>query len=221
MELEHFKDICTGGRVYLLGNGPSLDDQDCNALDGCTIGINRSWRKRRSLWHCIPPTDAYFEELARGKWGPACDLRPGWRSTAIFTVGRMKAVQDRLNRFTMIGAPRLDARDFFVAIEEDFHPPSTILPGSDFKYTGVFALKLAVYMGFTDIYLLGYDGGLKGHFRTGETSGRFSDRTDKPNWADHNKEHEAVAHRLPAGVKVTNHCLDSQITVWPRVPIEG
>lgn len=56
--------------VLLLGNGPSLDLIDHGELTCLTIGINRSWRKLVSPYHCMLDSREYNAEIEQGRWKP-------------------------------------------------------------------------------------------------------------------------------------------------------
>jgi len=193
------------GDVVILGNGPSIDDVDFSKLVNLhTIGVNRSWRKCRSYWHFIPPADCYFKELANGKWS----------ANYIFTPGRLENAEEKIRRLSITP----NNRTFnFITMPCDSNerynkkPVTDIFPNVGFTMSGVMAMELAAYIGFTTLHLVGFDGGSVGHFKTEDP------RDVKSTGIDHNAYHDKLFYkwqRQNINVKVYNYSVKSLITTW-------
>ncbi len=152
LELSAFRDTCSGP-VCILGNGPSLDTVDIAKLACPTIGVNRSWRKVVSHWHCCSASDVYFRDIATQRWQPHY----------VFTLGTLESVKRKIDEYTPVGVEPINI-DSFVVTPNAFEKPNMLdWPGREvpplcFTLTGIFAIWLGAYMGFKPIYLLGYDG---------------------------------------------------------------
>lgn len=204
-----FKDTHSGP-IFILGNGPSLDEiEDFNKLPYPTFGVNRSWRKIRSKWHFIPPADCYFKELAKGKW----------KAQYIFTPGRIENAFEKLRLFGKPGAIH-KCNFIIVPCNQEVYSKINVTKGEfpfiDFSLSGIMAMETAKYMGFKTFYLLGFDGGHIGYFNTG-------DKRDKNTTGiDHDKQYfSKIEWRYRRdNVKVYNCNMDSAIMTWPKMPIE-
>lgn len=209
LRIEDFKST-QSGPVSILGNGPSLDSHPFDhLLLYPTIGINRSWRKIRSTWYVMPPTDCYYKDIAWRKWTPVY----------VFVPGRLENCKDRIRYYTRFykGEKPVNTDNMFVTINTDKgrrDPPKTeVFPDISFTLSGILALELAVYMGFNPIHLLAFDGGAHGHFPTGDGREHITSGTD------HDKHHAAVKRKLDPGIEVYNCNPHSDIKTWPYKPI--
>lgn len=203
-----FKDTHSGS-IFILGNGPSLDEiEDFSRLPYPTFGVNRSWRKIRSEWHFISPPDCYFKELAQGKWS----------ADYIFTPGRIENCYLKLEKH---GEHEQHEQIFdhfnFIVLPCDTNPRKRgrkKFPYVEFSMAGIMAMEIAKYMGFTVLYLLGFDGGHFGHFKTGEAD-------HDPTFIDHDKEYHSKMWKryVNDGIRVYNCSMESKIMTWPKKPI--
>ncbi len=129
--------ILTGRRVFLIGGGPSLKGFDLTRLDNeFTIAINHSFdfypQARAVLF-----VDGSYAEMARDRLAKYEGL--------IFASFRC---QDILPR----------RRNLYVFPQNNTRPGSTISEGLfTGKLSALCALNLALIMGASEIYLLGYD----------------------------------------------------------------
>lgn len=134
--LRDFRNLHRGKRVFVLASGPSLADVDLTPLARrIVIGLNRSFLAfPQTHYHCVMDQRLF-------------DLYPEElrRSRCLFTMaGRPFGIPIRL----------LGSRGFSFDLEEGIYSGYTIAH---------FALQLAVWMGFAEIYLLGLDLRLDGH----------------------------------------------------------
>ena len=152
--LKEFKDIHKGKRCFIVGNGPSLRMSDLDAIkDEYSFAANRIYQLYdKTEWR---PTyyglmDIYVYRAIKE------DLKRENGSKVRFLVGNRKklfddeVIKDPKNRFYYLGT--------------SWHPRVAIHFSNDFsKIVGngrtiTFTLmQLAIYMGFTEIYLLGID----------------------------------------------------------------
>ena len=139
------------GRIFILGNGQSLIEHDLSRLDPIeTITINRAWKmKPGALYHCC-----------------SGDLR-GIREEPqnIFFLG-----QESQYPQVPVSCPVVLVQTRILGAK--FHPPTKKLdvpPALDLRlgwpptHCGLFAIFGAWWLGFEEIYLLGYDG-YGGHY---------------------------------------------------------
>ena len=120
-----------GESVIVLGNGPSLKQLPLPARY-YTIGINYSWKVVDSLYHCVGDTH-HVKDLNDGKW--SANVLFNW-STAV---------------------PRHGTTE----VRMDFKPQRWGSPRGSFFHSlsGSRAVQLARWLGYTTVYLVGFDGG--------------------------------------------------------------
>ena len=142
MKIEDFKDRHIGDSCALLGNGPSLSRYDLSKVDDhiLLIGINRSWidpalqypnaRPEKTKYH-------YASDIVHAE-----EFEQGLFDTEVFFhrhIWALKAsgcIRRKVEKF-------VDIADLFKQWKG--------------KYAGPVALRLALYMGFSEIWLLGFD----------------------------------------------------------------
>lgn len=142
--VEFLYNIHEGQRCLLLGNGLSLERLDLDRISPniTVIGMHRTWRQINPTYHVILRRREYFDEILRGDWIPA-----GMIITKRSMAGRLAdklpcdvvAVRSR-GVLTREGEMTFDLRR-----------------GSAAVMCGQLALEVAVWMGFTTIYLVGFD----------------------------------------------------------------
>lgn len=142
-EIEAYKGRHKGKRLFILASGPSLGDYDLSLLDRrITMGLNRSALiYPNTYYHCV--MDQRLFELHG-------DLLKKTRQ--LFTVeGRPFGIQLK----------NLAAEGFSWDLTKGIHTGYTI---------AYFALQMAVYMEFSEVFFLGLD--LKHHGRNTHFFGR-------------------------------------------------
>lgn len=140
------------GRVFLLGNGPSLSGYDFTGLDpNETITMNRSWREcPRALYHCL-----------------SGDLRVNISPLPkhILFLGQPEQYSNYKT-----GCPVILVQTKIMGVHIP-KPPNKWGVSQEFdlrygwqpSHCGLFAVYAAWFVGFREIYLLGYDG-YGGHY---------------------------------------------------------
>ncbi len=129
------------GPVALLGNGPSLKLWPLDRLSCPAIGINLSYRRLKSKYHCFV-AGGMFEALIEGNLRGALVFHP------------FRYLQ-RYNKF-----PKSFCQNQLVTIPELVKQKEfcwDLDRGSDATFGGIFAIQVALFLGFTELYLLGYD----------------------------------------------------------------
>lgn len=140
------------GRVFLLGNGPSLNNYDLSKLNpNEVISMNRSWRcVKQPLYHCVSgdlrinfnpfPQNIIFlgqPEQYRG-YKTKCPV--------ILVQTRIAGVKIPEPKVWLSVPSEIDLRRGW---------PSTHTPPT---HVGLFAVYAAWWIGFRKVYLLGFDG---------------------------------------------------------------
>ena len=138
-----------GKRCFIIGNGPSLAAKDLDKLkDECTFAFNRIYYIfDQTAWR---PT-FYCTQDAKIAQASAKEIKEIIDTTYIFAPINLKwyeGVDIDTNYFFL---PKL-AGESVPEFSENI--PSHIVVGNTVAYT---AMQLAVYMGFSEIYLLGVD----------------------------------------------------------------
>lgn len=136
------------GPVALLGNGPSLNRWPLDRLSCPTIGINT--RHIKSKYHCFV-AGAMVERLIKGQL----------RGSIVFHPFRY------LQR--LVKTPKTVKQNSLVLIPELVKQREfswNLVQGSDATFGGIFAIQVALFLGFKEIYLLGYDEhNAEGHYK--------------------------------------------------------
>ena len=195
MKVADFKNLHAGERAFLLGNGPSLakvyERLPELSREGWTIGMNRSWQ---------PPPSSDFSFMADYhcfvNHTHAIDILNGSNVPRVATFCLDGPGTDGL----------LTMRQIAGCTENSFR--YDLEHGSDAPFAGLFALKLAAYMGFGEIWLLGYDACDRGHHCDDRKTGRRGHVTwfaGAFQWAKHRSD-----------VSIYNASRDSWITYFEK-----
>ena len=132
--IESFRGLHSG-RTFILGNGPSLGDHDLSRLQEPTFGVNRSFKAHVSQYHVASDELTFREHRS--------DLRITPRHV-FATEGRFPEV----DRPWIVPIKTLgDAIGWSWDLAEGVYP----------RFSTYVAMQLAVWMGFTDLVLLGTD----------------------------------------------------------------
>ncbi len=160
--IQAFHNAFYGERVFIIGTGPSLDkakDKQLEALSGeYTFGVNTLLTYER-----LPFTPDFY-----------CVAESGWLTDISIpnVIERFKKLPE--NRFYCHHFPLEALRDtgwHYVKYDSDKRMQDGEFSGFDDALPYVtngnsvimFAVQLACWMGFTDIYLLGCDASRQGH----------------------------------------------------------
>lgn len=189
-----FKDLHRGKRLFILGSGPSLNELDLSKLEHrLVMGLNRSFLAVPDThYHCVMDRRLF-------------DLYPEELEKARYL-------------FTIPGSPRgipiklLGTEGFSWDLEEGIYSGYTI---------AYFALQVAVYMGFSEIFLMGLDLQLwKGntHFFGFDFASRSHESTEFPKMRRMLGYAAKVLRDEP--VEVYNCSPTSTLQVFPRVTFD-
>ncbi len=154
--IQGFKDIHRGERCFVIGNGPSLTPQDLDKLkDEITFGSNRIFciypqTQWRPTYYCSFDDRCVSQEIGRIKAGGSYDkflnYDPGIK------YGR--SPEDHIYYLVFNGKfhVRPDETRMDYTLSDDIAKYATWVPSVTIN-----AIEIAIYMGFTEIYLLGID----------------------------------------------------------------
>lgn len=207
LSINDFRGIHEDEACLLLGNGPSLDTIDLTRVVVPTIGMNRSWRKYNASYHCIFGRMPYLREIERGLHTPNVLFVA---STGAEEVLRWMKIHIDMKNVAIINkasSPQVGWAEF---------PSKGWWP----RLTGDFALRIAVYLGYNPIYLIGYDCGVdERHCNTRDANGPFADFRDAPqNRHNSVKRFHKLAEVLALvepDLEIYNLSPTSAITCWP------
>lgn len=145
IDLMALMNLRKGESALVLGNGPSLERVDFDRLNSniVVVGMHRSWRQCNPPFHVILRQPIYWDEIADGHWTPR---------GIIITKTDQKLENWNLGSTCVAKVKSVSKR----------HPgrPGFMSPlhvGSGAIFCGQFALEVAAYIGFSRIYLIGYD----------------------------------------------------------------
>lgn len=147
--LRKWSNILNGEPAFLIGNAPSLNNQNLGLLQGCfTIGMNRCFR-------LYDPTILFWQDRGMYKNNGIEEIR---KSKSI------KVCRDMVNDKNEFNAFKLNRGEY------DFNATPNRLKGHG--CTGAIAAQLAVAMGAGCLVLLGCDG------QYGETTDFYGDNLE-------------------------------------------
>lgn len=212
LSITDYRDIHADEPVLLLGNGPSLDSIDLSQVAIRTIGMNRSWRRHAADYHCCFSRMPYLHEIDRGLHDPPVLFVA---STGEEEILRWMRVHLNMERIVMIDRA------------SSSHTPWSAFPSKGWwpHLTGIFAIRVATYLGFNPIYLIGYDSNEdERHFDTGDTGGPFMDSKNRPlsghnNVRRFNRLAEILLITTP-DLEIFNLNSTSAIVCWPTAGAE-
>lgn len=159
-DINEIRDKKAGKRVFLLGNGPPLHEwtmEDIKGLGADTIGMNRSWRPR------LDPKDPN-EIIHKGFQGTTYHCFVSGAHGYALCDGKVKtglAICPKNLRWLIDSAEcGSGCRCCFIGVLNGGYAPTNFTfdlnRGVMTKFAGYFALQLAAWCGYDEIYLLGY-----------------------------------------------------------------
>lgn len=188
--IEKYKDVHCGEAVCIIGNGPSAKKQRLGKITCKTMGLNQAWRLGRWDYYCMGDQGQFKTfESERG------DLK---QLTNLFTThasGREHGVK-------LFGRTS-DIKYFSFDVARDgVFLNNTICS---------FGIQLAVYMGFTTIYLVGIDANGR-HFYGGAgiPENKFSNQRETYGLF------AGILRCVRPDVDVINLNMDSSVRVFPK-----
>jgi len=216
MTLDDLRGRHKGEGCVLLGNGPSLDKYDLDRLIYPTIGMNRSWRKMSSPYHCVSHSRRYITEIENKLWQP---------QTLFVIIGLGDSIAHRRREWLSL---KLGTGKLFLINRSVPHGNDNgcdLVKGIRPGFTGTFAIMAAVFLGFTGIYLLGYDGNVnQGHFKFNSDGSTYKTRDpDGSHRRGQIEQYITLQNMLDKKypqVRIMNLNPDSAIDCWPKVPFQ-
>ena len=145
-----------GEECAILLNGPTLSDYDLSLIDCTTIGVNRSWLLHDADYH-VAGDDIHWTQRKPSRRGdgayvsPLMGYPPGKLITGPDGPAHAIKVNDLTEKLPEVGPVQPKWRAPF-GWSWDLEQ-GAYLCGS----ISLFVLQVAVYMGFAEIYLLGFD----------------------------------------------------------------
>lgn len=228
-ELKKYKDIHKGKRCFIVATGPSLRIQDLDKLHEhgeICISMNKIYR-------CYDQTNWRADYVAASDFKVIADVIKDRKRKIEFPkllFVNDKSVHARLNEF--LG----DCEYFHVKSEEylsnrpRFSSDITKRFYKGYTVTYSFALQMAAYMGFSEIYLIGVD-----HTMTGKESDKqnhfienYYEEDEKDgshynpsNWEAVTKAYEAAeAYSREHGFRIYNATRGGVLEVFERVDFD-
>jgi len=157
MDLLRLRHSEEGEPVLILGTGPSLDQlRDTEDIGISTMTMGRSWRKGFSSTHVLNSKADYWDEVIEGR------LRPDLIVKLIPNM--LTAINAYKYHKSLDHCPPTVFIDFHFTGSDDFPLSLDLTQGSAARWLGVLAMEVALWMGYSPIYLIGYDCGDEGHF---------------------------------------------------------
>lgn len=150
-KIKKLKHLYSNERCYVLGNGPSLKNINLSLLaDKNVIAVNMlykypAYQDIYPIFHCALDPVMYLEsELAALK--EIADKRP--RTNLLVSTNAPKDLRERTNCYTV---------GFGYLPSSKIHPFNLGKPSAAFTNVISFAIELAIYLGFSEVVLLGCD----------------------------------------------------------------
>lgn len=227
--ISHLKDIGIGKRIFLVGNGPSLNDMNLDLLKNeISIGMNRiSMIYHKTLWR---PTYYIFSSnnCTHNKWGV------DWSKSVVEASNEPKTTPIIWQRFkgnieSKAGA--LNERTIFINSVTEHKVGSEKAFSEDAEKvvdksgtTMNIALQLAFYMNFDETYIIGCDSNWQTTNSNNGDPNHFDDKykasiaNGKHEFNRMNTTHKRAKKSFDSkGNKIFNAGLNSAIDVYPRV----
>lgn len=192
--IEQFKGVHRGKRVFILASGPSLKDHDLSRLDRrLVIGLNRSaLAYPNTHYHCTMD-QRLFDEFPD-------------------VLGKTRYLFTLEGRPFGIPLPLLGSQGFSWDLAKGIYSGYTI---------AYFALQIAVYMGFAEVFFLGLDlknQGMNTHFFGHDFRSSTHEQSEYPRMT---KMLIYAAKELKdSGVKVYNCSPVSALDCFPKMDFD-
>ena len=148
------------GAVAILGNGPTLNDFQLDKLSIPTIGVNRSYKKVKSKYHCFVTPRILNSVLAGWLRGTGAIFCP----RDAFVLNRPIATSDPgHSHWGNVGIP-------YVPVDNNWDGPFhyDLTNSVNASFGGILGIITAMWLGYRDLYLIGFDGDGR-HFYDEET----------------------------------------------------
>lgn len=222
--LEQFRNRYEGERLFVIGNGPSLEKTPLDLLEGeYTFAMNRiallyentSWRP--DFFLCTTTN------VARPDWN--ADIRKSVElGVPCFVWDRLEDAlpsTENVHYIECTGGPEVTPH-----APDEWWSDDITRGVTKFGTSLLPVLQIAAYMGFKEIYLLGCDLGFRQETGTGADPNHFHPGYGTPGFsADILNVNMKAAHELAAraaerlGIRIYNATLGGELEVYPRVDL--
>lgn len=172
MKTHAMRDAMVGKSILIVGNGPSAKTVPPKFIKDWQSGTNHLMTMNTMPFmderDCVIPD---FHVLADPKWKNFLKEKPAEQEALIYRSNQ-KLIQLGVNVWVpmnWVDDPRIKPvskkLSFFSTrrLGRANKPTNVLLPPNSVAWTGVRALNIAVYLGYREIYLIGFD---NTHFRT-------------------------------------------------------
>lgn len=150
-KIKELEDTCKGQRCYVLGNGPSLKKVDFSLLaDKNVIAVNMLYKYPQywdiyPIFHCALDPAFYSAPYLTGLEDLLCK-RPNIK--LLVSTNAPERLRKKSNCYTV---------GFGYLPSNIAHPFNLAKPSAAFVNVISFAIELAIYLGFSEVVLLGCD----------------------------------------------------------------
>ncbi len=179
MKIQALRGAFKGDRVWIVGNGPSAENwsiEEMRDFGGHVFGVNRCWRTSPRTGACFQWTDFHtfvsghhYDDLMHGRVHTGTAFMPSRYTPLMVNHVRLKEFQKTGPEVVEVNLSNARWNSSADGRPWNFHFDRSRVVST---FAGHLALALAVYMGFSDVLLVGFDA------RDGE--GHFFDKLDGP-----------------------------------------
>ena len=234
--LKKYKNIHEGKRVFIIGNGPSIEKTNLDLIkDEYSIAMNRisliyEKTKWRPSYYIFSSSNCLHKKWGK-EWTNSVKESCNNNNTIAFVWNKYKSVIDPKNKNKNIEWLK-NVTETKPNLNGDINElwwPDNIEERMDKSATTInLALQLANYMGFSEIIFLGTDLGFKpdnginndpNHFSKDYNADIPQNKVNKINNQMLNV-HKLARMKISNNVKMYNASLQSTIDVYPRICYE-
>lgn len=148
-KIEQYQDVGFGESIFIVGNGSSVISADLVKLPpDKTMTVNRAWKLIDAKFHAIIMHSGYIRDIAMMEKQPE----------ALFIAGSSSEVESKYRKMLqneVCFVPRRSPEWRKEVTPADFLDLSK---GWYPTHTGLFAIQVAYFMGYKNIFLIGFDG---------------------------------------------------------------
>lgn len=196
--IEDYIQAHRGEPACLLGNGPSLLEWDIKQLrrDHVLVGINKSWTQGQAFYHCAIAWE-HVQDLIDGKYSPGRWVGDTFESGVLFMREAMfsqraeGALKNWAGTVVPLAQPQRNGSQTWFSAD--------MSQGLHSSFGGQMAIELALWLGCSPFYLLGYDAhNVEGHHHSKDANSS----ANRQKHVEYLKPVAAYAERV--GAKVYN-----------------
>lgn len=223
-ELRQFKNKYKGKRCFIIATGPSLTVEDLNLLKNeITIGVN-SLVKALDKMKYVPTFFGIQDGNVYGKIGDIienCPIKHIFISSNLYKKAGIKN-DKRYIQYPLYNCGHL-AHNYAMPLKSDFsgNADMVVYDGYSVTYS---MLQIAVYMGFSEIYLLGCDctydtKGNKQHFIESGHFDRHADSVGERMIYAYSVAKKVLDKKYPS-IKIFNATRGGMLEIFPRKTLD-